>query len=623
MKKNETGDFCVLYMESSDTMATLLHAIGGEHKPLVIILSERVGMFLRPEDFATLKHIKRQLDLPIIFVIPTSEHLTQLASRNGFPVYASMDTLAHALASGHLAHQHTFNRVTAPLQEAEQRQFTSRKTMPLSEQAFSPAVSTPATPLNATQTAERVVPYGAPTLPDAQINRPKPAHNAHKQAAKLPPTRPKAERQRRRRLPVAMLVLLLIAVVLAGVGSLLVFSAKLPSSKAVGAPPISGPVQVGHINFSSSEQLNENSSQGIEDELVVDLNNVPAATSGKLYYAWLLGDKNQGDVKAIALGTLPVSNGHAHLLYTGDTKHSNLLQISGGFLVTEEDSAMPPIAPSTDTSTWRYYGAFWQTPINTPGNTQHYSYLDHLRHLLAADPTLDKSGLPGGLNNWLYRNSSKIMEWSGSLREQWENSKDMDMAFMKRQTIRTLTYLDGLAFVQRDLPPKTPLLVNERLARVGLLAVNGSNQGPPSYLVHIDEHLNGLLSSGKATPATRKSISDIVVALNNVNFWLNQVRQDSLKIMKMSDAQLRQPATLSLINDMIDNATAAYVGQPDANTGQMHQGVVWIHQQMQTLATLNIATFNAHDASSLEMVPDHVHFTAYLPYAIVKRVYGV
>src|SRR5260370_8644318 len=109
MKFNDAGDFCMLYIEPADEKPALLEFISGQKKPVVIMLPvqsrstiER-SLFQRPDDFGDLKHVKRKLDLPIIFVIPGNEHLRQLASRNGFPAYISIDALADSLAQVHLS----------------------------------------------------------------------------------------------------------------------------------------------------------------------------------------------------------------------------------------------------------------------------------------------------------------------------------------------------------------------------------------------------------------------------------------------------------------------------------------------------------------------------------------
>ncbi len=365
-------------------------------------------------------------------------------------------------------------------------------------------------------------------------------------------------------------------------------------------------VVLGQITFESSNQLSESSSQGINDEVLVNLNKVPQSALGKSYYAWLLGDKSQSDLKTMLLGTLPVANGHAQLLYPGDANHTNLLGMYSRFLVTEEDAGNTPLTPSPDYSTWRYYGEVAHTPINAPDNTQHFSYLDHLRHLLASDPTLDELELPGGLNTWLYRNVDEMQQWTGSMRDQWQESKNVDL--VRQQTLRTLTYLDGVSFVALDLPPNTVLNVNERLARIGLLDVEGPTQDPPGYLSHVAKHLYGLLEANTVTPALRAQVAAIIAALDNVKTWLIRVHHDGLQLIHMSNKQLQQPGTLTLLNDMIFNAANAFTGHPDPISGQMREGVTWLHDQIQSLATLNVSRMTAAEGRNIigpvQMVPD-------------------
>ena len=54
---------------------------------------------------------------------------------------------------------------------------------------------------------------------------------------------------------------------------------------------------------------------------------------------------------------------------------------------------------------------------------------------------------------------------------------------------------------------------------------------------------------------------------------------------------MHQPTTLSLLNDMIANANFAYVGQTDPVTGETQQGVTWLHNQIQSLAVLNVTKY--------------------------------
>ena len=749
MKRNEVGDFTVLYVEPGDQRADLFQTIGIQKKPVVIILASQAGVLQRPDDFTLLKYVKRQTGLPIIFILAHGGQQAQLAARNGFPVYQSMDALLDALNIGQIARMRTANasdtsntsnatyiaRTTKPLftdedsqevqlygqmnipspsplsrpsaaltpssssvtgpddEQAEPKQEAQRISQPLTPipQSLMPEGDTeqqkmypdpyrrltadiqasvqynpasiwlgtdinltdrntgPLTPRNVGEVGqeERIeaspistVPappteslaprksgevqrigtspiptLPAPTreLPDIDIEeeqvQDQPTHPLPNQKTpgwveepvpttpvipewprpsdKTNQTNPRIRFAKTRQARLlgkgkARFYILMCVLIIAATCTFLVLPHVLNGGAAT--------AQVyGHMVFTSSGQVSETSSQGIEDQVTLDLTNLSAPASGKALYAWLLGDKKQNDPRTILLGKLQVNNGNAHLFYPGDAQHSNMLLITSRMLVTEEDATITPIAPSPDQNTWRYYNEFSTTPINAPDNTKHFSFLDHLRHLLAADPTLEELELPGGLNNWLYNNTSKVKEWVDSTRQQWEETKDT--TFVRRQLERSLQFLDGDTFVYQDIPQGNTLLVNERLARIGLINITGPNQAPPDYLDHISHHLNGLLEANP-TPATRQQIAALITALANVNQWLQQVRRDAKQLMAMTDDQMVQQSTLSVINNMIANMDNAYSGQLDPSTNTMHEGVDWLHKQMQFLATLDITHWN-------------------------------
>src|SRR5258707_15650689 len=101
MRRNDTRDFCILYLEPGEDRDALFRAIAGQHQPVVLMLAEQSRLFQRPEEFVALKHLKRQLNVAIFFVIPSSERLAQMAERNGFPVYKSTDGLSEQLKAGY------------------------------------------------------------------------------------------------------------------------------------------------------------------------------------------------------------------------------------------------------------------------------------------------------------------------------------------------------------------------------------------------------------------------------------------------------------------------------------------------------------------------------------------
>jgi hypothetical protein len=410
-------------------------------------------------------------------------------------------------------------------------------------------------------------------------------------SAKQHPTQPTQPVQHKRPLvPIFLtcLVLLLVAVfVLVGMNLDSLLPATPPRNTAHAQNQIAPPAStiVGHVFFMSSGQVNENTSQGIADEVQLQLSHIASPAQGNSYYAWLIGD-NPGEGQTLLLGALKVNKGNAQLEYMGDAQHTNLLTFASRFLITEEPTASPPLVPSPDTSTWRYSGAFPRTP-NPLDTAHHFGLLDHLRHLLATDPTMQELGLPGGLEIWLFRDVQKVLEWAGSARDDWSTQNTL---FMQHQFIRILDYLDGLSNIQRDLPPGTPVLVDPHIAQVGLLDFDPQHQEPPGLLYHIGIHLRGLVQSPGANAAQQQLATRIDTAINTVQALLEQVHQDAKKLFAMSAAQLMQQSALSLLDDMVTSAQFAFAGQFDASTGTIQNGATQIHYAIAMLATMDVSS---------------------------------
>src|SRR5215472_10284716 len=103
MKQHDVRDFIVLYVEPGDQRADLFQTIGMQKKPVVLIPAGQTGILQKPDDFTLLKYVKRQADLPIIFILPHGSQQAQLAARNGFPVYPSTNALLDVLNLGQIA----------------------------------------------------------------------------------------------------------------------------------------------------------------------------------------------------------------------------------------------------------------------------------------------------------------------------------------------------------------------------------------------------------------------------------------------------------------------------------------------------------------------------------------
>ena len=421
--------------------------------------------------------------------------------------------------------------------------------------------------------------------------------------AQSPPTTspPPSPTRQPRWLLFSLIALLLIALV---GGSLAAYFLFLhPGGTTSRVAPAPGSI-VGHAFYVSSGQLADGA-QGIADQLQVDLQNVQAPPQGKSYYLWLLADKDTTPVKDLLVSApihppilltnnLPVQqNGSVHYEYLGDAQHNNLLSATSRLLITLEDAGKTPASPSTDNSTWVYYAELPQALI--PKDPTGLRGLDHIRHLYYNEDHLPVLGLYGGLDIWVFRNTAKILESATSARDDF-NGTTSSYGSMHALITTILDYLDGTSNVHVDVPPGTPVTADPTFAKVSLLTVDPTRQGmpqflnidPPGDLDHLDLHLSELNRAPDATPQMHTLSQEIVVALGNVKGWLQQERTDAKQLFDMTPDQLAQPGALAVLDDLVTQATYAYIGQFDPITNTIEPGVLQVHYDVLKLATFNI-----------------------------------
>ena len=271
------------------------------------------------------------------------------------------------------------------------------------------------------------------------------------------------------------------------------------------------------------------------------------------------------------------------------TQHDDLFALSSRLLITEEDTNGTPRGPAANRSAWLYYAEIPQTPYK-PLNL---SALDHIRHLFYKETVVDVLGLSGGLDNWLYKNTEKVMEWSISARDDY-HTQISDTGTIDNLFESILDYLDGAPNVHIDVPGGL-VVADQTISQVALLTVDPAQgkdlvHNPPGYLDHIQLHLQGVVDAPDATPQMRILASKIIHELHNSKVWLTNVRADAQKLVKMDPVQLSQPSTQDLLNDMLKNATYAYIGQLDPSTNQVVPGVLQVHDDIQKLAAFTITT---------------------------------
>ncbi len=552
---------CVIQIEPGDTLENVLVALRFQAYPgpVILVLPEQGRLFDDPAHFEEL----RQICPPdrMSFVIPSSRigTVARYAHWYGFPFASSLQRAAQLL----------------PVQERQERpdQETQTSSIGLGAHTLShtggKTVETEKE-INGKGPKQQSLP---PPWPPQPIT-PLPVHTpltAQKRPAMW----------RRVSLIAAMVALLIVA------GAVLLpalFSAQpglTTSTRSLASPAIA---TVGQVSFTSSGQLDPSSSKGFNDIVTVMLHSLSTPASGQSYYAWLLPDKADDNTQPLLLGRLAITGGKAQISYT-NPDHEDLLALYSRFEIAEQPSNEIPTTPPLNPEALRYDGFIPDTP--TPGDEHQYSLLDHLRHLLAKDPTLQEIGLPGGLDIWLYRNSEKILEWSSAARDSWAGGQQTDL--MHRHMVRILEYLDGLAYVftSGDLPAGSPVLVDPKAGRIGLLELT-QTQVLPGYLAHVDIHLHGLAESPGHTQAQQDLAIKLDSALKTDTSLFQKIRQDAVKLVKMNATQLRSNGALSLLNDMVTTANLAYTGQFDPTTGGNMNGIAWIHNELQGIASMPV-----------------------------------
>lgn len=342
---------------------------------------------------------------------------------------------------------------------------------------------------------------------------------------------------------------------------------------------------LGRLLFLSSGQLDPTSKSGINDTVQLDLHGLPLPAAGNSYYAWLLADSPaEEEIAPVLLGKFNI--GTAHLVFR-DGQHHNLLARYSRFLLTLQPSSPLPLVPAPNTAMWRATGAIPNIPA--PLDAHHYSLLSHLRHLLASDPTIAAIGLAGGLDIWLYRNASKVLEWATSARDDWAGGQAA-VALLRRQVIRILDQLDGAVAIVQDVPAETPFLVDQRTGRIGLLDLSPT-QIPPGYVSHVALHLTGLMKAPGALPDQQQLAESILAALSRAGARLERVREDARQLLQGDDATLLSQRSLGLLDEMQSEASQAFAGTVDPATGIPAGGIAWLHGQLQRLAVLSIGSY--------------------------------
>ncbi|HEX4204746.1 MAG TPA: serine/threonine-protein kinase [Ktedonobacteraceae bacterium] len=542
-----------------------------------------------PTAAAMIAALAQALDLPIpedVRLALASINKAQVSTNDALPIDQEAATIAAAIPTDTPAHQQIDRAVDNDADGSDV--LTAERTQAASDPTYLPD-SEP--PLRGTAISEKTMsaeilssrqttpPQARRQLSSGDEQRSESGAQSDAREGHIPSYRSGTRKRGRMRLVIAALLIGILIV--AGSGA---FFLRQTPHKTIATTGTT--TTIGQAFFVSNISTNQDTVQGANSKLEINLKSVPAPQHGKSYYAWLLPDKNNPEGTPILLGQLTVKNGNVHYIYAGDTNASDLLITTSRFLITEESSTVTPDIPSPDLNAWRYYA---EIPQTVPAGQQ-YSLLDHLRHLLAKDPELMALHISGGLDVRTNQNIRAMAQWSQAAQSDWK-AKKFDA--MRQHVASILDYLDGATYVKQDVPAGIPLYVNHLDAQVGLLKIDSGSQAPTSYLYHIALHLNGVISSPGSTQYQRSLAVQINTGLNNVKVELGQTRQDAIRLVHMNDTQLAQSSSLALLKDMVAQTNVAYLGSVDAATHQVKKmGMAQIYQDSQRLATFEIKPYH-------------------------------
>jgi hypothetical protein len=204
----------------------------------------------------------------------------------------------------------------------------------------------------------------------------------------------------------------------------------------------------------------------------------------------------------------------------------------------------------------------------------------------------------GGLAFWFVKDTAVVSDLANGLAGDWQH-KDADA--LHNRLVRLLDYLDGSASVTGDVPAGTPFLADPQIAQIALLGPAPQDadppgyvyqdEAPPGYVYLIQNHLNGVVLTPQSTSEQHELATQISQGTDSIKRELTQISQDAKQLVGLTDAQLLQASVLTTLNNMAVQAQYAYTGQPDLSTGSAKGGSLWIYNNLQRLATFDVAPY--------------------------------
>lgn len=269
---------------------------------------------------------------------------------------------------------------------------------------------------------------------------------------------------------------------------------------------------------------------GHNDVLHIQIDQIDTPAQGKVYFAWL----ETGD-KPLPLGALPLQNNAVAYTYPGDTKHTDLLNIARGALITLEQANTLPQAPGQQ----HIYHGVLDPKVATA-----------VKNILSSTPGLENNQ---SVIVTLFETIKSMNDKTGSIADTLQNHTQ-DKALAMRQATRVIEMLDGSSYARQsgDLPQNVPSQLS--IAR-GLL----TSPNQKGYLDILDEQVQQVKQVAGGNKELLQRVQNTEYAIQDLRDWLQKVRSNDVLLLKAAD--LADPANLSIALQLKQAAADSYTGR--------------------------------------------------------------
>jgi hypothetical protein len=321
---------------------------------------------------------------------------------------------------------------------------------------------------------------------------------------------------------IALILLLLVVGSLAA--SLLLHNTSSQQPPTTNAELSVSPI-VGQVFF-------QDDALGHNDMLRVDIKSIAAPATGKQYVAWI-AEPSGG---YLALGPLTLQQGEATLLYPGDGKHSNLLSLVQGIVITLENAS--DTMPTTPSLNAKVYTASFAT-----------ASLPAIKNLL---DVLPNSKSQASLIVNLYETIQGMNDKAGSVVDSLQVNDDYGLAI--RQATRIIEMIDGTNYASTngDLPSGIP---GQLTLPIGLI----SSPTVPGYIDMIAIQVEKIQATAGNNSALLQHARNVANAITDLRNWIQNMRTLTVQILKAPN--IRGSSLIGVALQLKQLANDVYTGR--------------------------------------------------------------